>query len=436
MIHRNIGKAAIAVLLLLSFCFGVACTTQGVSLPRGSDQQSTVIKLEFLGNGSATDLDFVTKTLESYRQRTGVSTKASVGYDTVDTRLRLLRDLFARKSPQPDIFEIDNVWPVLLADDLVDLKPYLGDDMKAFDKGLLDAFTVNGRLVALPELVEVPVLYYRTDLLRKYGYKQPPETWDELTVMAKVIQDGERKAGATDFWGYVWEGAEGEALNCNALEWQRSEGANLIDGSGAVCPLNSAGEAAVRRARSWVGSISPPTVFEYDEGDVANIWLAGSAAFARQWLSEYRPSKESASLAGVFSTTHMPAGKNGYAWIFGGAGFGVSRYSANPGAAIQVVRYLTSSAIQRQRMMASSVIPSRTNLLNDAGLLEDSGLKGWLEEHWREGMFSRPSAVTGKKYDAISRAYSKAIHDAISGKQDTHEALTGLHTELIALTGK
>ena len=55
--------------------------------------------------------------------------------------------------------------------------------------------------------------------------------------MAKVIQQGERKAGSTNFWGYIWQGAEGEALNCNALEWQRTEGANLIDQSRQGLPL-------------------------------------------------------------------------------------------------------------------------------------------------------------------------------------------------------
>jgi hypothetical protein len=66
-------------------------------------------------------------------------------------------------------------------------------------------------------------------------------------------------------------------------------------------------------------------------------------------------------------------------------------------------------------------------------LLQNTGFNGWLSEHWREGMFARPSAQTGKKYGAISRAYSKAVHDVISGKQDAHQALTELHTELVSI---
>jgi hypothetical protein len=66
-------------------------------------------------------------------------------------------------------------------------------------------------------------------------------------------------------------------------------------------------------------------------------------------------------------------------------------------------------------------------------LLQNTGFNGWLSEHWREGMFTRPSARTGKKYGAISRAYSKAVHSVISGKQDPHQALAQLQAELVSL---
>jgi trehalose/maltose transport system substrate-binding protein len=44
---------------------------------------------------------------------------------------------------------------------------------------------------------------YGPDLLRQYGYREPPETWDELERMAVRIQAGERAKGQKDFWGYA-----------------------------------------------------------------------------------------------------------------------------------------------------------------------------------------------------------------------------------------
>jgi trehalose/maltose transport system substrate-binding protein len=382
---------------------------------------------------NTSDLAFLMGELETYQKKSGVQIKTLSSYDSNDAQLGLFQNLFAKKSAEPDICEIDNVWPGLLADDLIDLKPYLGDELTAIDKSLLDAFTVNGRLLALPLSAETAVLYYRTDLLKKYGYPNPPQTWDELGHMAKVIQSGERKAGAKDFWGYIWQGVEGEGLTCNAMEWQRAEGFDLIDDSGALCPLNPAAESALRRARSWVGTISPPSVVEYDAEDATNLWLAGSAAFARGWLSLYGLSKASPLLANRFSSAHLPSGKKGYAWVFGGNGLAVTRYSLNPKAAVEVVRYLVSSDVQRRRLVDIAGVPSRAVLLRDPALLQNTGFNGWLSEHWREGMFARPSAQTAKKYGAVSRAYSKAVHDVISGKQEAHRALAQLQTELVSI---
>ncbi len=413
-------------------CFCVACSHNSAPTVPATGAASTVLTVMPTEENSS-DLAFLMGELETYQKKTGVRIKTLSSYDSNDAQLGLFQNLFAKKSAEPDICEIDNVWPGLLAGDLIDLKPYLGDELTAIDKGLLDAFTVNGRLLALPLSAETAVLYYRTDLLKKYGYEQPPQTWDELGRMAEVIQNGERQAGAKDFWGYIWQGVQGEGLTCNAMEWQRAEGFNLIDDSGVLCPLNPAAESALTRARSWVGTISPPSVVEYDAEDATNLWLAGSAAFARGWLSLYGLSQASPLLAQRFSAAHLPGGKKGYAWVFGGNGLAVTRYSLNPKAAVEVVRYLISTDVQRRRLVEIASVPSRTALLRDPDLLQNTGFKGWMSEHWREGMFARPSVQTGKKYGAISRAYSKAVHDVIAGKQDAHQAMAGLQAQLVTI---
>ena len=92
---------------------------------------------------------------------------------------------------------------------------------------------VQGRLVAMPYHANVGILFFRTDLLRQYGYRGPPSTWQELEGMAAAIQKGERAKGDDDFWGYVWQGA-----------WSRTR-ARLpppTPDRGSACPAPPAGQ--------------------------------------------------------------------------------------------------------------------------------------------------------------------------------------------------
>ncbi len=418
--------------LLMCVCLGLtnSCANRGQSQVR-----SGVVLTMMPAGENAKDIDFFRKVLADYERRTGVQVRLLAAYDSVDTRIRLLEDIFRQQLKEPDICGIDNIWPGVLAQDLLDLRPYLRNGETAFSAPLLGTFTVNGRLIGMPETFEIPALYYRKDLLKKYGYLHPPETWDHLERMAKTIQDGERKAGHPDFWGYIWQGAEGEALTCNAMEWQRGEGVSLIEKSGKVCADNAAAEYAIRRARSWIGKISPPSVVEYEEEDASNFWLAGSAAFARGWPSLYALSNESSSLSGKFGTALLPGGRKGRASTFGGMGLSVSRYSLHPKEAVEVVRYLLSAEVERDRLIATGSIPSRMSLMEDSVLLKNSVFGGWPKGQPEEGIFSRPSGLTGNKYDAVSRSYAKAVHEAISGKLDAHAALSGLQTELESMLG-
>jgi trehalose/maltose transport system substrate-binding protein len=144
----------------------------------------------------------------------------------VSTALQWCQQYWVAKSPDVDVFLIDVVWQGVAAPHAADLKKYYGEDeIKAYFPRIIENNTVDGKLVSIPLYTDAGILYYRTDLLEKYGYKEPPKTWEELAAMAKNIQEGERGAGNPDFQGFVFEGKASESVTCNALEWIYSYGA-------------------------------------------------------------------------------------------------------------------------------------------------------------------------------------------------------------------
>jgi trehalose/maltose transport system substrate-binding protein len=116
--------------------------------------------------------------------------------------LQLYLQYWGSKSGDVDVYMVDVIWQGIAAPHAVDLKKYVKDDeIKEFFPRSVENNTVNGRLVSIPWFIDAGLLYYRTDLLEKYGYKAPPKTWEELAEMAKKIQDGERADGKPDFQG-------------------------------------------------------------------------------------------------------------------------------------------------------------------------------------------------------------------------------------------
>lgn len=408
------------------------------SKPAGSAAQPVTIT--FIGWGPATlsELTADQTVLSQFTQKTGIPVKFIVGPESMTDRLQLYQDALERKSSTPDVLYTDVVWPGVLAEYSVDLQPYAGEDAKKLLPLAIQNDTVDGRLVALPFNVEVGLLYYRTDLLAKYGYRHPPETWDELAQMARRIQSGERGEDRKDFWGFVWQGAAYEGLTCNALEWQASSGGGkIIEDDGTISVNNPQTVKALKMAKSWVGSISPPSVLAFKEADVRNIWDSGNAAFRRDWVWRGNPQSRLQDIAepGKFGTSLPPSGGAGRASVLGGQSLMVSKYSAHPREAAELVRYLTSREVQMLHWQRGSMLPVLTEFYQDPQYLASRPSLERLKEIITSGATTRPSTISGRHYAEVSRAYYSAVHSVLTGEVTAEKAMADLEADLVKITG-
>ena len=269
----------------LSFSYKAALLAAATPLMMAGAQAATVtISCGSVGQ----DFEFCKKHTEEWARKTGHQVKLFTIPNSTTDILALFRQMFAAKSTDLDVINVDVVWPGVIKDHLLDLKPYSKGIEKEHFPAIVNNNTVDGKLLAMPWFTDAGLMFYRKDLLEKYGIKAP-QTWEEMAVAARKIQDGERAAGNADFQGFVFQAKAYEGLTCDAVEWISSyNGGNIVNDKGEITVNNPNAAKALKTAASWIGSIAPQGVLNYAEEEARGVFQNGNAAFMRNGLTPGR----------------------------------------------------------------------------------------------------------------------------------------------------
>lgn len=372
---------------------------------------------------------------EAWAQRTGNAVALVSTPPSATDRLALFQQLFAARSGDIDVFQIDVVWPGMLAAHLADLSARIDRaTIAAHFPALIANNTVDGRLVALPWFTNAGLLYYRRDLIEKHG-RAVPTTWDELEETARLVMQAERAAGHERLWGFVFQGRAYEGLTVNALEWLASHGGGrTIEPDGRISVDNPRAAAALRRAAGWIGTIAPRGVLTYAEEEARGVFQAGDAVFMRNWPYAWPlANAEDSPVRGKVGVTVLPKAEGGaHAAGLGGEMLAVSRYSAHAEAAVDLVRYLASPEEQKRRAIKGGFNPTLAPLYEDPEVLAANPFFGRLRAVLMAAV-ARPSDVTGARYNQVSAAFWNAVHAVLSGEAEAGAALAGLERRLLRI---
>jgi trehalose/maltose transport system substrate-binding protein len=316
--------------------------------------------IQFVGDGAVGNSHVRDQKLVArFQNDTGIKVDLVPHPAASDASYAQLARAFSSKSSKPDVMMLDVTWPGAFAPYLVNLKPALGKASKLHAQGIIQNDTIGGKLIAFPWFGDFGILYYRTDLLKKYGYSAPPKTWSQLFAMAQKIQTGEQKTNK-NFYGFVFQGSAYEGLTCDALEWVASAGGgHFIDG-GKVTINNKNARTILDAMRTQIGKITPRGVTSYNEDGARIPFDNGDAAFMRNWPYAYSLSQATGSaVKGKFAVTVLPHGSKGTSvGTVGGWQLGVSKYSKHKGAAIELVRYLASPSVQKFDAIFNTNVPT------------------------------------------------------------------------------
>lgn len=378
-----------------------------------------------------TDIEVCRKLMDAWSAKTGNKVRIFLTPNSSTDQLALYRQQFGAQSGEVDVLMVDVVWPGILKDHLLDLAPYAKGAQNQHFPALVANDTVKGKLLAMPWFTDAGLLFYRKDLLDKY-HEKVPATWTALAATAKKIQDAERRAGNRDIYGYVFEGKAYEGLTCNALEWVASNGGGtIVEPDGRISIDNPKAAQALDMAARWPGTIAPRNVASFAEEEARSVFQNRNAVFMRNWSYVWDlAQKGDSKIRGRIGMAALPAGAGGKsASTLGGWQLAVSKYSKHPAEAADLVMFLTSKQMQKQRALLAGSLPTYPSLYGDPQLLKAAPYLAQLSGAFASAT-TRPSTPTGEKYNAVSSAFWNAAQATLAGRRSGADSVRALDKEL------
>jgi multiple sugar transport system substrate-binding protein len=294
---------------------------------------------------------------------------------------------------------------------------------KGFFSGPMEAVRYEGSIYAIPWYIDAGILYYRKDLLDKYGFS-PPRTWDELVGTAQYITAREQ-----NLYGFVWQGKQYEGLVCNVLEYIRSNGGEVLRNGKPVInsPENRAAIAFMRDLISLY-RVTPPLATTLIEESARHIFGNGRALFMRNWPYAWSIYEKQGSLVrGKVGVAPLPAFPQGQsAPTLGGWQLGINRHSRRPEAAEKFVLFLTSPAAQKELALTLGYKPTRKSLYSDADLIARQPFVARLSDVFA---MARPRPVS-PYYMMMTQVMQPHFSAIISGIKTPGEGLASVDKEL------
>lgn len=330
----------------------------------------------------------------------------------------LLTQKLKNRSRDVDVFFMDVTWPPEFAsagwavslDDRFTVK-----ERKKFLPGPVAAATYRNKVYGVPLFIDAGMLYYRKDLLEKYGFS-PPITWQELVSRATAIVEDE-KSQDPDLTGYSGQFKQYEGLVCNMMEFILGNRGYILSPDTDRSILQSKPDVeAVQFVRDRIiGNVAPRGVLTYQEPESLDIFVQGKAVFLWSWPYAWEVSNNAATSrvkgkVGIAKLPHFPGGRS-YATL-GGWQFGISAFSDNKDAAWKFVEFVTGKRIQKLIALKIGKAPTRTALFDDEEILKANPQFADMRDVFLQA-YPRPRTPL---YPAVSnilqRYFSKAISDS------------------------
>jgi multiple sugar transport system substrate-binding protein len=356
-----------------------------------------------------------------------VTIRFEAGGATSDQQQQYLNTVLTSRSGEIDIFQIDVIRPATYAaagwaeplDGYFESPEAMQDFLGEFLEGPVNADTVDGTLYAIPAYTDAQFLYYRADLLEKYGF-EPPTTWEELKQQVLTILEGENNP---NLQGFNYQGAAIEGTVCTFLQPLWTAGGDWQDAEGNITVDTDAGRQVMAWYQDTLDSgITKANIAETATDNSRQEFQAGDVVFMLNWGYAWArfQNDEDSQVKGMVGIAPLPAFEGGEtATCVGGWQWALNPYGENKEIAFDVIRHYSSPEFLRDLSITASRIPARKALYEDEAVLEANP---HFAQFYDVIINARPRPVT-PFYSDVSELIRTTMNAFFAGTMTAEEAL-------------
>jgi multiple sugar transport system substrate-binding protein len=344
---------------------------------------------------------------------------------STNERKELLTRSLRSKSEKLDIFAVDLIWVPRFAKWCEPLDSYFSaDEKRRLLRDAMRSCVFEGTLVAMPMYLDIGLMYYRWDIIRRLPDAAVIEKRLQESITWKEMAHLRKRLGYMNKPFFIFPAKDFEGLVCNFLELAVGYDPEFLK-SNTFPVLSPPAAKSLQMMVDFVkDGTTPPEVTDFDEFLCNTYMLDHDAVFIRGWpdfVQSFRTSYSDTAKLKYIAKAPLPhfEGRPSTS-VFGGWNLMVSKSSTKKEAAIEFIRFFQSETIQRMIFERTGYLPAINSVYEDSTFLRTHNDMVFFHRLLRNG-FHRPALV---EYTKVSDIISHFTHLAIKQELSVDEALT------------
>lgn len=264
----------------------------------------------------------------------------------------------------------------------------------------------QGDTYALPFAGNVTLLFFNQDVLKNLGYEKAPDNWDDVYNIAK-------KAQSQGTLGYVVRGQQGNPIVGDYMPLLWAFGGDIFDDNWNVTVNTEKGLASLNLYLELAKTGS-----NYEKNDIVASVSSGKAAMALGWPSWFISGSDTSAAYAVIPGKVNAQSESYSSGVIGNWMMGVTANTQNKDLAIELLKYLTSSEVQKAAADKGSV-PTRISVFNDKELSAKYPFYATLLAGTQNSKVRPRTELWGE----IENVYGIELSNALSGTKSAKQAL-------------